>query len=105
MDYPCIGRNRREQNAKIARETHGYGRDSASLNHQEECPAVQKSPKWRVRFTQINVLTARVRKQSREFSVGERSGNCQKTGENPGKQQVTRGSGLTRNRCRDNEDA
>src|SRR5260370_11591487 len=105
MDDPRIGGNRREQDAKIASKTHGYGRDSASLTHQEECPAVQKSPKWRIGFAQINVLTARVRKQSREFSVGERSGNCQKTGENPGKQQATRGSGLPRNRGLHNKDA
>src|SRR2546429_7006235 len=28
------------------------------LNHQEECPAVQKSPKRRIRFTQIDVFAA-----------------------------------------------
>src|SRR6267143_515250 len=105
MNDPCTRRNRWQQNAEIARETHRHRRDRPRLNHQEKSPAVKESPERRVSFAQINVLATRTRKQSGQLAIRKRGGNRQQSGENPGKQQAAGGPRLPRNIRRHNKDA
>src|SRR5713226_835144 len=66
---PSGGRNGGEQHAEVTREAHRNGGDRARLNYEEERPAVEKSPERGIRFTQVHVLSASMRKQRCQLAV------------------------------------
>ena len=96
LNHPSCAGDRREKHAEIASESDGDRGDRAGLNDEKERPAVEKSPERRIRFAQINVLPAGVRKQRREFAVGKRGSDRQQSGDDPGEQQAAGRAGLAR---------
>ena len=75
------------------------------LNHQEQRPAVEKSPQRRERFAQINILAARARHHRRQFAIGKRARYRQKSGEQPCDQQPSRAAQVPRHFRADDKDS
>ena len=77
----AVGEIAGTEHAEKSRKGHGHRGDRARLDHQEERPAVEKAPKRRVGFAQVNVLAAGLGHHRRELAVGERRADGQKAGD------------------------
>ncbi len=94
-----------KEHAEKLAEGHAHGRNRSGLNHQEQRPPVEKSPKRAQRLAQINVLPARSRHHGRQFAVAQSSNNGQEAGHQPGANQQCRRIHFARDFCRHNKDA
>ena len=95
----------RNQIRRVAGEADGDRRDRAGLDHHEQRPAVEESPQRRERFAQVDVLPAGPRHHRRQLAVGQRSGERQHAGDDPGDQQQPGLAGLPSHLGRHEEDA
>ncbi len=82
-DDPGRRRNRWHQHAEKSREGHRHRGDRARLDHQEKRPAVEKAPKRRVGFAQVDVLPAGRGHHRGQFAVGKRRADGQHPGNRP----------------------
>ena len=105
MQYPVRRGDRRKEDAEKLAECHADGGDGSGLDDQEERPAVEKSPERAQRFAQINVLAAGTRHHGGQFAVGQRAGDGQETGHQPGADQQRGRVGKARDVGGDDEDA
>ena len=69
---PVGGVNSR-QLKEITRESYCYGSHAASLNHQEQHPAIKESSQWMIDVAQVGVLAANVRHTVSQFRPNKRS--------------------------------
>jgi hypothetical protein len=97
--------NPRHERAEVAREADRHGGDGSGLDDEKQRPAVEESPEWRERFTQIDVLAAGAWHHRGEFAVRERADDGQDAGQHPGAQQPARTADVPRHVGRDDEDA
>ena len=104
-DDPGGGRNRRQQDAQKPGEGDRDRRDGSGLDHQEQRPAVEKTPERAVGFAQINVLSARSRHHGGQFAVAQGADEGERAGEEPHDQEPAGRTDLPRNVRRNDEDA
>ena len=62
-------------------------RDRSGLDHQEQRPAVEKTPERAVGFAQINVLSAGARHHGGELAVAQSTNERERAGEEPHEQE------------------
>src|ERR1700686_3980077 len=61
VDNPITRRNCRPEYPEKFAECDADGSDRPRLNHEEQSPAVEKTPEWAERLTQIDILPPRPR--------------------------------------------
>ncbi len=105
MQQPVRRRNRRNEDAEELAEGHAHGGDGAGLNHQEQRPAVEKSPERPQGFAQVNVLPAGAGHHGGQFAVAERGHDGHESGNGPGSNQQRRRTDFAADLGRHNEDA
>ncbi len=105
MHNPVRGRNRRKEDPEELAERHADGRDGPGLNHQEQSPAVEKSPQRAQRLAEVNVLPTGSRHHGRQFAVAQRANDGHEASDQPGANQQGRRIHFPSDFCRDNEDA
>ena len=98
-------RDGRKEDAQELAEGHAYRGDGSGLDDQEQRPAVEKSPQRAQRFAQVNVLAAGARHHGRQLPVGERAGDGQEPGHQPGGDEQRGRIDQPRDLRRDDEDA
>ncbi len=94
-----------KEDAEKLAEGDADGGDGSGLHDQEQRPAVEKAPERAERLAQVNVLAAGVRHHRRQFAIGQRASDGEKSGEHPGADQQRRRVDQARNVGGDDEDA
>src|ERR1700674_1557487 len=56
VDNPIARRNCRPEDPEKFAERHAHGSDCPGLNHEEQSPAVEKTPEWAEGLAQIDIL-------------------------------------------------
>ena len=105
VDNPMTRRDCRPENSEKLAESNANSGNRARLNHEKQSPAVEKTPERPERLAQIDVLSAGSRHHRSQFAVGERRGNGEKTGNEPGANEQRRRGDLARDLGGHNEDA
>src|SRR5713226_525609 len=104
-DNVVIDGNLRPNDTEKLCEADRDSRNGAGLNNEEKCPAVEKTPKRRERFAQINILPAGLRHHRGQLAVRERRRQSQQASDDPDNQQPSGRAYLPRNVRGDDENA
>jgi hypothetical protein len=95
-DRRCVCGERHEP-AQVSGKRNGARRDRSRKTSDERRPAAEERSKRTVGFAQVHVLAAGTGLESRQFGVGHRAGECERTAREPDEQDA----GAVRDRLRD----
>src|SRR5664279_3836711 len=80
---PICRRDRGKKYSQKFSESDGYGGNRSSLDHEEKCPAVEKTPHGTECFSQLDVLATSAGHHGSEFAITQGADNPHDGGYNP----------------------
>ena len=101
----CVEEIVRREHAEESRERHRHRGNRAGLDHEEERPAVKKTPERTVGFAKIDVLPAGARHHRGQLTIAERGSDRERAGHCPHHKEPTRRTDQPRDVRRDDENA